>query len=96
MRLDDELWLWRRDGEPQWSVLAMSLLCGKSPEQINPHAPIPDEWLKDMRRRSYEAQAATDRGELVDVLRYWTRADLGMEIIDLGDEIRLFPPPTNL
>jgi tryptophan 2,3-dioxygenase len=94
--MGDDLWLWRQDGDPRWSVLAVSLLTGKPPEQIDPYAPLSADWSKDARRRISEAEAATGSERLGDILRYWALRELGIDVLDLGDEIRILEFPANL
>jgi hypothetical protein len=84
-------WLAHRvDGKVvQFSVMAVALLYGLPPDQIDPHAPLSEEQWKVGRRRTKEAQAATGSDELVDVLWYWARAERGMDVLDLGDWVTL-------
>lgn len=73
------------DGEPMIDKTGMSLLFGVAEELVtaltaNGPAPIPDEWIRNGKRRAKEAAAHTGSNDMVSSLTYWARKDRGAEL----------------
>jgi hypothetical protein len=82
------------NGEPMVSSDGMALLFGVSVELVRAHSaknthggrtPMPEAWIKAGRRRAREAMAATGHNDMCSALAYWTRRDLGVDVVDLAD-----------
>jgi hypothetical protein len=78
-----ELIKWE-NGQPLGSPVATALLMGVPVEQFDEMisiAPeIPNDWIKQGRRRSAEAMAQTGSDSLVDMLRYWAAKDYNAQV----------------
>lgn len=68
---------------------AMSLLLGVPVEEVHAHIkcergftnlPLPNNWVRQGRRRASEAHASTDKDDVVSVLRYWAEKEHGAEL----------------
>ncbi|MCV7091767.1 hypothetical protein [Mycobacterium interjectum] len=77
------------NGEPMLDATAMSLLLGVDEQLIaalprrdfaNGYTPIPQEWIRNGKRRAKEAAAHTGSNDMVSSLTYWAAKDRGAEL----------------
>lgn len=73
-------------GEPMLDAAAMALMFGvtlsdvKALEFFNGASRIPDEWIRQGRRRTREAAAHIGSNDFHDVLAYWAQRDHNAEL----------------
>jgi hypothetical protein len=89
-------WLIKRtDGKTAYGINAIALFYGLDADSIDPCAQplaqLSDEQKEIGRRRTEEARAATGTDEAVDILRYWARRDLKVDVLDTGEWVILMP-----
>ena len=68
------------NGEPMMDGQGMALMFGVSLHDVNAlvtdgDAAIPNEWVRQGKRRAKEALAHSGSNELIDYLQYWARQD---------------------
>ena len=89
-------WLIKRtDGEADYGVVAIALFYGLDAGSLDPHthwlAQLSDEQRMVGHERRNEAVAATGSDTDVDILRYWARRDLKVDVLDAGEWVILMP-----
>jgi hypothetical protein len=85
-------WLIHRiDGKDHFGVAAIALLYGLSTEHINPRAPLSDKQKEAGPWRRNQAVSATGTNEVVELLRYWARRDLNLDVLDADEWVILMP-----
>lgn len=73
------------DGKFVPSPTAIALLFGMKVEDVDTSwqdfDEVPAEWQKACRRRAREAASRVNSIDIVDVLRYWAREELGKDVV---------------
>ena len=86
----------KRTGEKvDFGSFAFALLYGIQPDFDAHTHPLDqlsgEQKLAGVERRN-EAVAATGSDDVVDILRYWARCDLKVDVLDTGQWVVLCPP----
>lgn len=82
------IWLFKeeQDGKTVMSPTALALLCGIKVEDVDTSwqavEDLPAEWMKAARRRTREAGSRVNSNNVVDILRYWVRKELGKDVVE--------------